>query len=129
MLASLNLEPIALAAGSVHRIENAKGITVSCVRGPTWVTQESDPRDLILAAGQSFVLDRPGLAIVYAFREAVITVGTGWQVQIHARHGGNDRRSSSGSRQQEESRHSKCTGQNPRNGAFGSRVAVLLGRC
>ena len=26
MLASLNLEPIALAAGSVHRIENAKGV-------------------------------------------------------------------------------------------------------
>ena len=80
MLAPLDLEPIALAAGSVHRIENAKGITVSCVRGPTWVTQESDPRDLILAAGQSIVLDRPGLAIVYAFKEAVITVGTGWQL-------------------------------------------------
>ena len=62
MLAPLPLEPISLAARSVHRIENAKGIRVSCVRGVAWITQERDPRDLILAAGQSVVLDRPGLA-------------------------------------------------------------------
>jgi hypothetical protein len=80
MLASLTLEPVALAARSVHRIENAKGIRVSCVRGATWVTQESDPRDLILASGQSIVLDRPGLAVVYAFKEAVITLAPAWQL-------------------------------------------------
>ena len=77
MLAPLTLEPIALAARSVHRIENAKGVRVSCVRGATWITQERDQRDMILAAGQSFVLDRPGLAVVYAFKDAVITVGSG----------------------------------------------------
>ena len=80
MLAPLTLEPVALAARSVHRIENARGVRVSCVRGATWVTQESDPRDLILASGQSVVLDRPGLAVVYAFKEAVITVGAAWQL-------------------------------------------------
>ena len=80
MLAPLTLEPVALAARSVHRIENAKGIRVSCVRGVTWITQESDPRDLILAAGQSVVLDRPGLAVAYAFKDAVITVGAAWQL-------------------------------------------------
>ena len=80
MLAPLTLEPIALAAGSVHRIETAKGIKVSCVRGATWITQERDPRDMILAAGQSVVLDRPGLAVVYAFKDAVITLGAAWQL-------------------------------------------------
>jgi hypothetical protein len=80
MLAPLPLDPISLAARSVHRIENAKGIRVSCVRGVAWITQERDPRDLILAAGQSVVLDRPGLAIAYAFKDAVITVGAGWQL-------------------------------------------------
>jgi hypothetical protein len=80
MLAPLTLEPVALAARSVHRIENAKGLEVSCARGVTWITQESDPRDLILAAGQSIVLDRPGVAVVYAFKEAVITVGAAWQL-------------------------------------------------
>ena len=80
MLAPLTLEPIALAAQCVHRIENARGIKVSCVRGVTWITQERDPRDMILASGQSLVLDRPGLAVVYAFRDAVITVGAAWQL-------------------------------------------------
>jgi hypothetical protein len=80
MLAPLNLEPISLPARSVHRIENARGIRVSCVRGATWVTQQSDPRDLILASGQSVVLDRRGLAVVYAFKDAVITVGAALQL-------------------------------------------------
>jgi hypothetical protein len=75
MLASLDLEPISLSARSLHRIESARGTQVTCVRGATWITQANDPRDLILGAGQSVVLDRPGLAVVYTFRDAVITVG------------------------------------------------------
>ena len=75
MLAPLELEPIALKARSVHRIEHAPGMQVTCVRGVTWITQERDSRDLILAAGRSVVLDRPGLAVVYAFRDALVTVG------------------------------------------------------
>jgi Protein of unknown function (DUF2917) len=81
MLAPITIEPITLAAQSVHRIENARGAEVCCVRGVTWVTQERDPRDLILAAGQSIVLDRPGLAVVYAFKDAVITVGAASQLR------------------------------------------------
>jgi hypothetical protein len=75
MLASLDLEPIALMARTVHRVEHARGMQVTCVKGVTWITQERDGRDLILAAGHSVVLDRPGLAVVYAFRDALITVG------------------------------------------------------
>ncbi len=75
MLAQLDLEPIALKAREVHRIESARGTEVTCVKGVTWITQERDSRDLILAAGHSVVLDRPGLAVVYAFRDALVTVG------------------------------------------------------
>ena len=84
MLAPLVLEPIALAARSVHRIEEAKGTKVACVRGVTWITQENDRRDLILASGQSIVLDRRGVAVVYAFQDAVITVGPGWRLPAAA---------------------------------------------
>jgi hypothetical protein len=80
MLANLALEPITLAARSVHRIEQAKGTRVACARGVVWITQERDGRDIILAAGQSLVLDRPGLAVVYAFKDAVITVGEGLEL-------------------------------------------------
>jgi hypothetical protein len=80
MLASVALEPIMLPARSVRRIEDGRGMQVSCVRGTIWVTQTRDPRDIILASGQSLVLDRRGLAVVYAFRDAVITVGPAWQL-------------------------------------------------
>jgi hypothetical protein len=75
MLAPLTLEPIALAARCMHRIESARGTEVACVHGATWVTQERDPRDLVLLAGESLVLETPGLALVYALKDAVITVG------------------------------------------------------
>lgn len=75
MLAPLDLDPIPLRTRTVHRIEEAKGTEVTCIKGVTWITQERDSRDLILAAGHSVVLDRPGLAVVYAFRDALITVG------------------------------------------------------
>jgi hypothetical protein len=85
MLAPLELQPIALTARSVHRIEAAKGMQVTCVRGVTWITQERDQRDIILSAGQSVVLDRPGLAVVFAFKDALITVGPVLQLPAPAR--------------------------------------------
>jgi hypothetical protein len=75
MLAPLNLRSIALAARSLHRIDNAQGIEVACVRGATWITQERDGRDIVLSAGESLVLDRPGVAIAYALQDAMITLG------------------------------------------------------
>ena len=80
MLAPLTSEPIALAVRCVHRIESARGMEVACVRGATWVTQERDPRDVVLLAGQSVVLETPGLALVYAFTDAVLTVGAAWHL-------------------------------------------------
>ena len=80
MLAPLELEPIALAARSVHRIDNGKGAKVTCVTGVVWVTQEHDSRDIILAAGQSVFLDRRGLAVVFAFKDALITTGAALQL-------------------------------------------------
>ncbi|HEY7085011.1 MAG TPA: DUF2917 domain-containing protein [Hyphomicrobiaceae bacterium] len=79
MLAPLTTEPIALAARCVHRIESAKGMEVACVCGAIWVTQEREPRDWVLTAGQSVVLERAGLAVIYAFKDALIMSGAAWQ--------------------------------------------------
>lgn len=69
-------EPIALEAGSVHRIEDGLGSRVTCLAGNVWVTQAKDLRDILLASGQSFMLDRQGLSIVFALGgPALITVG------------------------------------------------------
>ena len=71
----LDIKPIMLARRSVHRIENGKGAEVFCLSGTVWLTQEGDRRDVILGAGQSFLLDRQGVAIAYALKDSSITVG------------------------------------------------------
>ena len=52
------------------------GVSASrALKGTVWITQDRDVRDIILSAGQSFVLDRNGVALVFAFREASVLVG------------------------------------------------------
>jgi hypothetical protein len=68
--------PIVLPARAMHRIEDGEGLTVTCARGVAWITQADDRRDIILASGQSFTLDKQGLAVVFALKEAVVTVSS-----------------------------------------------------
>jgi Protein of unknown function (DUF2917) len=58
--------PIPLNTGQLLDINDGEGLTVECLEGAVWITQSNDPRDTVLNAGQSFVLDRPGLALVCA---------------------------------------------------------------
>jgi Protein of unknown function (DUF2917) len=59
----------------VHRIEGSKGQQVTAVSGVVWLTQARDDRDVVLSRGESFILDRKGLAVVYALKDAAIVVG------------------------------------------------------
>ena len=70
-----NFVPVALKARSLYRIANGLGLKVSCLRGHPWVTQSNDPRDVIVTGGNCFVLDRPGVALVFAFTDALTLVG------------------------------------------------------
>ena len=55
-----------LAAREVIDIHDGAGLVVTCVSGALWITQADDPEDIVLKRGQSFTLDRPGLALVSA---------------------------------------------------------------
>jgi hypothetical protein len=57
---------IPLNTGELLDINDGEGLTVECLEGAVWITQSNDPRDVVLNAGESFVLDRPGLALVCA---------------------------------------------------------------
>jgi len=71
----LEIQPIRLSARSVHRLDGAKGQQITCLGGLAWVTQANDSRDILLSKGQSFIIDRKGLTVIYALKEAAIAVG------------------------------------------------------
>jgi hypothetical protein len=62
----LRQPPIRLGTGVSLRLRDRVGSGVALFDGKVWITQQSDPRDIFLGAGESFVFDRPGLALVQA---------------------------------------------------------------
>ena len=57
---------VRLNTGELFDINDGEGLTIECLKGAVWITQSNDPRDIVLDCGQSFMLDRPGLALVCA---------------------------------------------------------------
>lgn len=69
------ITPVALAARATQQLHDRIGDRVVCLDGQVWITQHDDTRDIVLEAGQCFELDRPGMALVFALQDALITVG------------------------------------------------------
>ena len=65
-------ELVELPARTVYRLEHAEGMKVECLTGNAWITQADDPRDIVLRAGEAFILDRPGLTLVMALKDAAL---------------------------------------------------------
>jgi hypothetical protein len=63
-----------LAAGQEFRLHDAAGWTVACSSGSVWITQEADTRDVFLDAGDSFTLDRAGLALMLARQNSALAI-------------------------------------------------------
>ena len=55
-------------------VTDGRGTSMRCLSGSLWVTQDGDPRDIVLTAGDSFTLDRDGLAIIYATAESSVAL-------------------------------------------------------
>lgn len=76
--ARLRLDPagqvIALDARHSTHVNHARGWTVRALEGSIWITQDGDIRDVIIAAGQSFVLDRDTPALLSAFGDARVSL-------------------------------------------------------
>ena len=63
-----------LADGAILRLIDRQGATVSVMQGRAWITQDWDPCDRIIDAGEQFELNRPGKAIVQAFGPSCVAV-------------------------------------------------------
>lgn len=61
--------------GAQHlRLDDAAGSTVRAIAGSVWITQDGDIRDIVLNAGDSFTLDRDGMALLSPLGEARFSV-------------------------------------------------------
>jgi Protein of unknown function (DUF2917) len=47
-------------------VNDGQGLAVVCLSGTAWITQSDDARDIVIHAGQAFILDKQGLALVAA---------------------------------------------------------------
>ena len=70
MNTDLKLPAISLHHGQAHRIEAGKGLLVQCLSGTLWLTQDNDPRDIVLEPGEEATIERDGLSLVSALSEA-----------------------------------------------------------
>jgi hypothetical protein len=62
------------ARRDVVALEGTPGTQLRVRRGRVWLTQEGDARDILLGAGESFRLDRPGRAVVEVLLDCEISL-------------------------------------------------------
>jgi hypothetical protein len=65
---------IGLTRGGLLRIEDGRGTRVRVETGEVWITQAEDPNDVYLRAGESFLLDRDGVALLQACSRTPLTM-------------------------------------------------------
>jgi hypothetical protein len=74
MRTSLSHPLTRLPQGATLRIVNGEERVIAVFQGQVWITQDNDPRDFFLGAGESLALDRPGLTVVQAFEDTRLMV-------------------------------------------------------
>lgn len=63
-----------IAPHAPRLISDAAGTEVICLSGCVWITQYGDERDIVLKAGQSFVLELPTAVVMGSRHGAVLTL-------------------------------------------------------
>ena len=65
---------VELAARDVVTLPDLRSAMLRVTRGTLWITQEGDPQDVVLRAGDNWVVERNGLTVVEAQDNAVFCV-------------------------------------------------------
>lgn len=66
--------PESLESGGVSTRRMQSGEKIVCQSGALWITQDSDPRDIVLGPGEVFVADRSGIVLLFAFEASAFQV-------------------------------------------------------
>lgn len=70
----LDSATLQLARGQLVRLEDAAGRVVRSHDGAVWVTEDGQPRDIVLREGESYRLTGDALVLVHALRDSSVTV-------------------------------------------------------
>ncbi|MGA8050830.1 MAG: DUF2917 domain-containing protein [Burkholderiales bacterium] len=73
MRLELDANSLRLGRGQTLKLRDAAGGTICCRAGTLWVTEENQPRDVLLEAGACHRLSRHGVALVQALGEALVS--------------------------------------------------------
>jgi len=65
---------ISLAPRESMSLPDVRGTTLRITRGTLWITQENDTQDIVLRAGDEWVVERDGLTILEAQADATFSV-------------------------------------------------------
>ncbi len=64
----------ALSPGEIVELDDARDTLLRVTRGVLWVTMEHDTRDIVLNAGDTFVVDRNGVTLAEAQGSTAVRV-------------------------------------------------------
>ena len=64
---------IKLRRGQLLPMRESIGQTITAHAGAVWITEQDNPRDVLLRAGESFEITRSGLALLEAFTDATVS--------------------------------------------------------
>ena len=64
MRLELDASAVRLAPHQILRLRDRAGSTVCAVEGSVWITEENDPQDIVLEAGECYRLKRDGVAVL-----------------------------------------------------------------
>ncbi len=72
MVLTVETPRLSLAEGEFLRLDDARGLRIQPAGGPLWITEEGEPRDFVVAAGETFVISRDGRTLVQAMGPALV---------------------------------------------------------
>ncbi|MES2101695.1 MAG: DUF2917 domain-containing protein [Pseudomonadota bacterium] len=72
---------ISLRKGEIHRIHHGLGQRIEALNGCLWLTIDNDLRDIFVAAGEGFTIDRDGDTLLSAMADSrfVALAPAAWQ--------------------------------------------------
>jgi len=65
---------INLPKGAIHRLPRARGRRIESLSGSLWVTMDNDVRDILVAPGRGFSIDRDDATLISALDDARFVV-------------------------------------------------------